>query len=224
MSELFLIRHGQASYGSSDYDRLSALGQRQALWLGEYFRERAALPDRVILGTQNRHRQTFDAMADAMRCGLTVERDARWNEIDFQALVDAFARQYPQEGGYRAEQPKSFFKAMRRALLAWSEGRIDGALPESWQQLQERVAGALADIQRDRGRGRIFVVSSSGAIAAALMRIMRFPAATHVDLYLQARNTGFSECFFNADTLRVSAFNQTPHLDMPARRASLSFI
>jgi len=112
---------------------------------------------------------------------------------------------------------------MRRALLAWSEGRLDAEPRESWPQFQARVADALCDIQGGRD-GKVFVVSSSGAIAAALMRIMRFPAETHVDLYLQARNTGFSECFFSANTLRVTAINQTPHLDKAGRRAALTFI
>ena len=30
MSEIYFVRHGQASFGSEDYDRLSPLGVRQA--------------------------------------------------------------------------------------------------------------------------------------------------------------------------------------------------
>jgi len=223
MGELFLIRHGQASYGSDDYDRLSDQGRRQAHWLGEYLLERGAIPDRVIIGTQQRHWQTIEALADAMGRSFLVELDERWNELDFQELVDAFARQHP-ETDPQPDPDKRFFKLMRRALLAWSEDGIEAPLRESWLQMRERVAQALAAVQSAPQHERVFVVSSSGAIAAALMQIMRFPAQTHVDLYLQARNTGFSELFFNADLLRVTAFNQTPHLDMPERRASLSFI
>jgi len=36
MSEIYFVRHGQASFGSEDYDRLSPLGVRQAqVGLGE---------------------------------------------------------------------------------------------------------------------------------------------------------------------------------------------
>ena len=38
MSELFLVRHAQASFGKADYDQLSELGVNQSRWLGEYFR------------------------------------------------------------------------------------------------------------------------------------------------------------------------------------------
>jgi len=222
MSELFLIRHGQASYGSDEYDRLSALGRKQAQWLGAYFRARAITPDHIITGTQSRHRETLEAMIARWGIRPAIELDERWNEIDFQELVEGFSRQHPEIGHYSADQPKSFFKVMRRALLAWSEDEIEGALREDWSQLQARVSGALRDIQSRCGK--VLVISSSGAIATALMHIMRFPAQTHADLYVQARNTGFSECFFNAEVMRVTAINQTPHLDMPERQDSLTFI
>ena len=70
----------------------------------------------------------------------------------------------------------------------------------------------------------VFAISSSGAIAAVLMQIMGFGATTHVDLYLQAKNTAITHCFFNADTLKVSGFNHTPHLDLPHRRDAVTFI
>ena len=37
MAELYLVRHGQASFGAADYDRLSERGEQQSVWLGEYF-------------------------------------------------------------------------------------------------------------------------------------------------------------------------------------------
>lgn len=38
MGTLYLVRHGQASFGADDYDQLSPLGQRQSVRLGEYLR------------------------------------------------------------------------------------------------------------------------------------------------------------------------------------------
>ena len=37
MASLYLIRHGQASFGSANYDQLSPLGQRQADVSGQFF-------------------------------------------------------------------------------------------------------------------------------------------------------------------------------------------
>ena len=34
MSNIYLVRHGQASFGAADYDQLSELGLRQSALLG----------------------------------------------------------------------------------------------------------------------------------------------------------------------------------------------
>jgi len=36
MSSIYLVRHGQASFGSANYDELSDRGRRQSRILGEY--------------------------------------------------------------------------------------------------------------------------------------------------------------------------------------------
>ncbi|VAV98863.1 hypothetical protein MNBD_ALPHA02-2245, partial [hydrothermal vent metagenome] len=41
MAEIYLIRHGQASFHSDNYDKLSDLGRLQSRYLGQYFTERA---------------------------------------------------------------------------------------------------------------------------------------------------------------------------------------
>ena len=36
MSELYLVRHAQASFGAANYDQLSDLGHQQSRWLGDH--------------------------------------------------------------------------------------------------------------------------------------------------------------------------------------------
>jgi len=57
MAELYLVRHGQASFGADNYDQLSLLGKQQGQLLGEYFAERKIVFDHVLVGTMNRPRQ-----------------------------------------------------------------------------------------------------------------------------------------------------------------------
>ncbi|MDP1886245.1 histidine phosphatase family protein, partial [Polaromonas sp.] len=38
MGTLYLVRHGQASFGAENYDVLSSMGHRQSVRLGEYFK------------------------------------------------------------------------------------------------------------------------------------------------------------------------------------------
>ncbi len=88
MAELYLVRHGQASFGAENYDELSPSGRTQSRWLGEYFAQADLRFDRVVIGTMQRHRQTADGILAAMG-GPQVEiaQDAGLNEYDFQASV-----------------------------------------------------------------------------------------------------------------------------------------
>ena len=51
MSTLYLIRHGQASFGQADYDRLSGLGEQQMRRLGEYWLQWGVKIDAVYSGS-----------------------------------------------------------------------------------------------------------------------------------------------------------------------------
>ena len=60
MAEIYLVRHGQASFNSDNYDRLSDLGRQQSELLGHYFADRNISFDQIFTGTQLRHSQTAD--------------------------------------------------------------------------------------------------------------------------------------------------------------------
>ena len=58
MATIYLIRHGQASFGAEDYDKLSALGMRQAQVAGEYLRDHGIILDAAYSGELLRQRET----------------------------------------------------------------------------------------------------------------------------------------------------------------------
>ncbi len=65
MSTIYFIRHGQA--GSRDaYDQLSALGQQQAILLGEYFAQQGLRFDQVVTGTLQRQQHTAQLVLQQM--------------------------------------------------------------------------------------------------------------------------------------------------------------
>ena len=51
MGTLYLVRHGQASFGAEDYDQLSELGRRQSVRLGQYLRDKGLGFDAVLTPT-----------------------------------------------------------------------------------------------------------------------------------------------------------------------------
>src|SRR5690349_18635189 len=78
MGQIYLVRHGQASFGSTNYDQLSPLGMEQARLLGKWFAQGNQQFNQIVTGTMQRHRQTADACFAALpRSGRgTSERDA----------------------------------------------------------------------------------------------------------------------------------------------------
>jgi broad specificity phosphatase PhoE len=223
MAELYLVRHGQASFGADNYDELSPSGRTQSSWLGEYFAQANLRFDRVVIGTMQRHRQTADAILAAMG-GPRVElaQDAGLNEYDFEALFAALGEEGLPSGLSATSSKKDFYKGLRHVLQLWADDRLPGAVPETWQQFQTRVQRARSDIQRAGGK-RVLVVSSGGPIAVTAQQVLQAPAASAIALNLQIRNSSVCQYVFNDDAMSLVSFNSVPHLEHAERREFVTY-
>ena len=65
MASLYLIRHGQASFGSANYDQLSPLGQRQADVSGRFFADTELHFAQAVSGDLSRQRETVSECSRA---------------------------------------------------------------------------------------------------------------------------------------------------------------
>ncbi|MBB5503522.1 histidine phosphatase family protein [Paraburkholderia sp. MM5384-R2] len=218
MAELYLVRHGQASFGSGNYDLLSEVGERQAVWLGEYFSQRDAIFDRVITGTMRRHRQTLDGIIQGLGRTVThIEQHAGLDEYDFHALFEALGPQHGALKALRHGSKNDFFKGLRQVLQLWSEDGIDGPIPEAWASFQRRVSEARRAIQDGPGK-RVLAVTSGGVMAVMAQQALRSPADTAIALNMQISNSSFCRFFFNERAWQLGSFNSDPHLDRVDRR------
>lgn len=220
MAELYLVRHGQASYGSGDYDRLSALGWRQSRWLGEYFSERGVRFDRVVRGTLRRHAETLAGIGEGLGVAPAFDMDAGLDEYDSLALLKAHYGEIgePHQGADR----RAHFRLLREALYAWAEGALEGEAHERFDAFRARVVGAL-DAIRAAEAERILVVSSGGPISTMLGAVLGLAPRTIVDMNMQLRNASICELRFNARAMHCVSFNTIPHLDRPGRAEALTY-
>ena len=85
MAEIYLVRHGQASFGTDNYDQLSPRGEYQAQCLGNYFKEREISFDYVTAGTMQRRQQTIRAIAKNLAGCNQFQTHSGWNEFDHEA-------------------------------------------------------------------------------------------------------------------------------------------
>ena len=214
MGTLYLVRHGQASFGADDYDRLSDLGRRQSLRLGQYLRQRFGdrlAFDTVLTGTLRRQIHTWEALAEG--AGLTTPRTP-WpglNEYDSHAVLEAI---HP-EPLPRPDTPELYrhpFRLLREGLAAWMEGRVAPRGMPSYADFVRGVTGAL-DHVREHSGGNALIVSSGGPIATAVGQVLGTAAETTIELNLRIRNTSITEFAFTPKRHMLVTYNTLPHLD-----------
>ena len=222
MGTLYLVRHGQASFGADDYDQLSELGQRQSVRLGEYLRARhgdALRPDAVLTGTLRRQRQTWDGIAAG--AGLADTPRIEWpglNEYDSHAVIAAVHPE-PLPKPDTPELYRQHFRLLREGLKAWMDGRVQPQGMPSYADFLSGVVGALDQVRALKdGDGQVMIVSSGGPIATAVGHVLGPSPDTAIELNLRIRNTAVTEFQFNPRRHMLLTYNTLPHLDAPEYR------
>ena len=215
---LLLVRHGQASAGSADYDCLSERGVEQCRRLGRWLAATGHEFDAVVVGGMKRHAQSAAAVAegyagDPGRSLPAPELDAGFDEFDHRAVFENFTRgNAEREEVQRAarEGIAALAPLIRAALAAWAEDAIEG-VPESWSAFGQRVAGAGARCSA-RSDQRLLVLTSGGVAARLAQAALGAPDRTAIDLNLSLRNSGLAEFHRNGDGLALGSWNAVPHL------------
>ena len=213
MGTLYLVRHGQASFGADDYDQLSDLGRRQCVQLGRYLRERGRRFDAVLTGTLKRHAQSLAGIAEGL--GDTPE-PLRWpglDEYDSHAVIAAVHPQ-PLQRPDTPEMYRHHFRLLRDGLAGWMAGRVAPAGMPSYPDFVAGVTGAL-DHVRQQHDGDVLIVSSGGPISTAVGHVLGTSAETTIELNLRIRNSSVTEFAFTPKRHMLVTYNTLPHLDHP---------
>jgi broad specificity phosphatase PhoE len=226
MSMIYMIRHGQASFGKKDYDQLSSLGKRQARILAQHFLDTGFHPDAVYSGTMARQTGTAQEVLSAYRvAGRKVpglEMLSGFNEYNTAAIITAL---FP---GMVKEDPSlnddlanmyvskdSFKRVFEGAMLRWVTGAFDTPEFESWEALKARVAESLRLIMKSHGKGKtIAVFTSGGAIAASLAHVLGISGERAMRLNWQLLNSSVSRFMYNEERITLAGFNGIAHLEL----------
>jgi broad specificity phosphatase PhoE len=226
VGSIYLIRHGQASFGADDYDVLSPTGVRQAEVLGEHLAHLGLSFDRCLSGTLRRQQHT--ATAALQRCvaaGLPapeLELDAGFNEFDAEAVIRGLLpAMLPSEPDALdiLRNPKdnraAFQRLFARIIQRWVSGEHDQPGHETWQGF---VAGVQSGLERlltqADNKQNIAVFTSGGTITALLHLLTGVPAHKAFDLNWQIVNTSLSRLQFRDSEVTLASFNSRVHLEL----------
>jgi broad specificity phosphatase PhoE len=222
VGSIYLIRHGQASFGADDYDVLSPVGVRQAEVLGEHLEQLGIAFDRCISGSLRRQQHTANAALQRMSSAPALDIDEAFNEFDADAVIRSLLPDLlPEEpealhilrngAQNRSEFQRLFAKLIRR----WISGEHDKPGVQSWQAYVEQVEIGLRRILEQAGsKQNIAVFTSGGTITALLRLITGVPAEKAFELNWQIVNTSLSHLKFRGSEVSLASFNSHVHLQL----------
>lgn len=211
MGNLYLVRHGQASFGAADYDNLSELGHRQSMRLGEYLAGKGLQFEAVITGTLKRHAQTWAGIAQG--AGLT-HTPLEWpglNEYDSEAVIKAI-HPGPLAKPDTPEMYRHHFRLLRDGLTQWMNGVVSPQGMPSYDDFVHGVTSALDHVRKSH-TGNVLLVSSGGPISTAVGHILGTTPETTIELNLRIRNSSLTELAYTPKRHMLVTYNTLPHLD-----------
>lgn len=224
MGQIYLVRHGQASFGSADYDQLSPLGMEQGRLLGEWFAHCNQSFHRVVTGALKRHRQTADACIGALPKASRVETewqtDAGFNEYDHDEVVFRHRPDFAEPGAIKrflaeTENGKRAFQIIfQEAMQRWMSGLHDADYLEPWPVFRARCVAALERLVESAAPSQdIIVFTSGGTIATLCQHLLKLDDQQVAELNWSLVNCAVTKLFYQPDRVVLSYLNNFAHLE-----------
>jgi len=229
MGQLWLVRHGQASFLEENYDKLSAKGEAQARLLGEYWASHRLAFDHVFSGPRVRQQDTARIAGEAFRsAGVPWPAPEVLSEFDeFQAeaviaqslpglietdpLIRAMYRDF-EKAEDQAARFKTFQRLFEVVIGRWAGGELPLTGIEPWQEFCERVHRGLRLLSQNGTRGRrVVVFTSGGPTGVAMQRALGLTTEATLRTAWMVPNCAYSVFLFSGDRFTLSSYNSYSH-------------
>ena len=222
MATIYLIRHGQASFGAENYDQLSSLGQIQASRVGEYLARTGVNLDAAYSGDLWRQRETCQLACEQLGGEVPHTVDARFNEIrndeQVEALTPVIAEQDP---AFKAlldkglSSSKHYQKVIDAVFNYWVRNDCSQYGIQSWQEYSGMAADALKDVMRNEGSGKtVGIFTSGGTIATLVGKVLGLDGTQTYQFYEPVFNCSVTQLFYSGEKVSLSYFNDRSFLQM----------
>ena len=237
MGQILLVRHGQASFGSANYDQLSPLGVEQSRILGTWFAECGLRFDQVVTGNLQRHRQTAQACIEAFASANKPNQavDPGFNEYNHDEVLLRHRPEFadPQEIKHflasHENGKKAFQQIFEDAMARWMGGRHDAEYSESWPVFRQRCIAALTKLVDNGGSQRIVVFTSGGTIATLAQHVLGMSDPQVFQLNWSLVNSAVTKLMFQSGSdgkpgrVSLSYLNNFSHLEKSRDAALVTY-
>jgi broad specificity phosphatase PhoE len=226
MSVIYLIRHGQASFGAQNYDKLSALGCRQAQVVGEYLSDSGIHFDAVYSGDLSRQRDTASLAIACQPCEVPHFIDSRLNEIQndeqLKCLLPEVVKQHPQvqalvEKGLSSS--KDYQKVIDAVFNYWVSPACNDPRIQSWADYSSGARQAVTDIVQAQGSGKtVGIFTSGGTLATIVAQVLGLGGEQTYQFYEPVFNCSVTQLFYSRSKISLSYFNDCSFLRVIGRQ------
>ena len=222
MASIFVIRHGQASFGEENYDKLSDLGCRQAEVLGEYLRDCGIHFDATYSGDLQRQRKTADIATSVQPQSAPHTVDVRFNEIDneeqIKTLMPEVLRLNPSMQALLDEgfgSSKNYQKILKLIFNYWVSPECPDSNIQSWSTYSGQVYAALAELIAAQGAGKtVGLFTSGGTIASIVAHVLGLGSQHVYSFYEPVINCSITQLFYSGDRVSLSYYNDHSFLNV----------
>jgi broad specificity phosphatase PhoE len=218
MSRIYVVRHGEASWHSEDYDQLTDKGHAQARAVGAELAARGIRPDVVVSGTLRRHRETAAGLLEGAGWDHAVAEDDRWNELDADDIVRAHAPEHATMTAALAHfagrgAAGDFDALFGEAMARWFE--TGSGYLESYREFTQRVEDVLGALVSGLAPlGQAVVVTSGGVGNSIASQVLGGGAETWMRIFGTFPNTGIMRLSHSGERgLRLLSLGEISHLE-----------
>ncbi|MEC9082268.1 MAG: histidine phosphatase family protein [Pseudomonadota bacterium] len=219
MATIYLVRHGQASFGKENYDQLSPRGWEQGRILGRWLAGQVE-PGAVFGGNLQRHRETVEAITTGYGVSLPdMQVLEGLNEFDHLEVVERLRPEWADKQVMArdlASFPKparAFQQAFEKAVTRWVSGEFDQEYSETWNGFRQRVGHALDQLIELADGADVIVSTSGGPIAVIAQRLLELSDRKALEMNNVIANTSVSRILYSGPRRSLAVFNNYSHLE-----------
>lgn len=231
MTIIWVVRHGQASFGNTDYDVLSETGIEQSILTGQFFKNSAVDFDSFYSGSMKRQIDTGEHVKKKIGSEIRIKKNSSFDEYNFKSIIDS------QLPGVAEEDPSiqnnlqhmftdniSFQRVFGQIMNRWISGHYDVEGVETYIAYKNRVKKGLFSIDEDsKEQSSIGLFTSGGVISVAMQLALNLSDHEAMRLGWYIQNASISKFKISNGRINLLMFNQMAHLELLARPELLTY-
>ncbi len=230
-----MVRHGQASFGEKNYDRLSPLGVIQAEIIANHWVRIGRKIDVVYVGSMKRQTGTADALMSACRDSRMpvpeIIPDESFDEYDSASVFEAQLPGMAEEDPSISEKLPDIFSNRRvfqllfqEAMNRWVSGDYDVPGVTTWRDFKQRVKNGIYGVIQTQGAKKTLVVfTSGGPISVVVQEALDLTDQMAMAQSWQVMNASVTWFKFNAKGIALAGFNDIAHLELENDKDMLTY-